>query len=129
MIDKTKQVVELIKLAKPRNVCVLLEVPADHTFDDTKINGWNVQRLDDALGDVEEGAINPSIPVTTHLVIKCPVKEGDTRILPKYAFFDRKIKLRRVLAYDIVIIKTLDNNHLVVKAPEGIDLLPFAKLD
>lgn len=129
MTDKISKVVELIKLAKPKNVCVLLEVPVDHKFGDANTDGHNVDRLDKLLGEVEEGAIDPRIPVTTHPVTKRPVKEGDVQILPQYAFFDPKIKLRSVMAYDIVIVKTLDSKHLVVKVPEGIDLLPYAKLD
>lgn len=123
MADKISKVVELIKLAKPKNVCVLVEVLASHTCEN------NVNRLDKILGVIEEGVIDPRIPVTVHLVIKRDIKEGDTQILPQYAFFDAKIKMRHVMAYDIVIIKCLDNKHLVVKVPEGIDLLPYTKLD
>lgn len=129
MAEKISKVVELIKLAKPKNVCVLLEVPVGHTFGDPDTDSRNVDRLDKILGDVEEGAIDPRIPMTTHLVIKRQVKEGDAQILPQYAFFDPKIKVRSVMAYDVVIVKCLDNKHLVVKVPEGIDLLPYAKLD
>lgn len=129
MTDKISKVVELIKLAKPKNVCVLLEVPVDHKFGDADTDCHNVGRLDKILGEVEEGAIDPRIPMTTHLVTKRAVIEGDAQILPQYAFFDPKIKLRHVMAYDVVIVKCMDNKHLVVKVPEGIDLLPYAKLD
>ena len=129
MAEKISNVVELIKLAKPKNVCVLLEVPVGHTFENVDENGRTVDRLSKILDEVEEGAIDPRIPMTTHLVIKREVKKGDAQILPQYGFFDPKIKMRSVMAYDIVIVKCLDNKHLVVKVPEGIDLLPYAKLD
>jgi hypothetical protein len=129
MTEKISKVVELIKLAKPKNVCVLLEVPADHTFGDADTDCRNVDRLDKILGEVEEGAIDPRIPMTTHLVFKRKVPEGHAQVLPVYGFIDKKIKMRSVMAYDIVIVKCLDNKHLVVKVPDGIDLLPYAKLD
>ncbi|QZA70745.1 hypothetical protein AH04_272 [Erwinia phage AH04] len=129
MTDKISKVVELIKVAKPKNVCVLLEVPVGHTFDDAKVNSRNVQRLDEILGEVEDGAVDPSIPMTCHLVTKTPVKEGHAQILPMYSFFDPKVKLRSVMVYDLVLVKCLDNKYLVMKVPEGIDLLPFAQLD
>lgn len=129
MTGKISKVAELIKLAKPKNVCVLLEVPVGHTYEDVDSNCRNVDKLSTILGEVVEGAIDPRIPMTTHLVTKRAVKEGDAEIIPQYAFFDPKIKLRHVMAYDIVIVKCLDDKHLVVKVPEGIDLLPFAQLD
>lgn len=129
MTDKITTVVGLIKLAKPKNVCVLLEVPVGHTFGDADTDCRNVDRLDKLLGIVEENAIDPRIPMTTHLVTKREIKEGDAQILPQYAFFDPKIKMRSVMAYDLVIVKCLDNKHLVVQVPEGINLLPYAKLD
>lgn len=129
MTEKISKVVELIKLAKPKNVCVLLEVPVGHTFENVDDNCRNVDRLEKILGEVEEGSIDPRIPMTTHLVIKRQIKEGDAQVLPQYAFFNPKTNLRHVMAYDVVIVKCLDNKHLVVKVPEGIDLLPYAKLD
>lgn len=129
MADKISKVVELIKLAKPKNVCVLLEVPVDHVEGVADAGAHNVPRLFEIIGDIKESEIDPRIPMTVHLVTKRPVKEGDAQILPQYAFFDPKIKLRHVMAYDVVIVKCLDNKHLVVKVPEGIDLLPYAKLD
>lgn len=129
MTDKISKVVELIKVAKPKNVCVLLEVPVGHTFGDTDTDCRNVNRLDKILGVIEESAVDPSIPMTCHLVTKTPVKEGHAQILPMYSFFDPKVKLRSVMVYDLVLVKCLDNKYLVMKVPEGIDLLPYAKLD
>lgn len=123
-------VVELIKGVKPKNVCVLLEVPEDHKFGDPGIDARNVRRIEDILDDVEkgEGPVNPSIPVNCYLVTKVKQKEGNAQILPMFAFMDDKIKWRRVNTYDLVIIKCLNNSFLVVKAPENADILPYTKL-
>lgn len=129
MTDKITTVVDLLKVAKPKNVCVLLEVPVGHTYENVDDNGRNVDRLSKILDVVEEGVIDPRIPMTTHLVMRRDVKKGDAQILPMFAFHDPKVKMRTVMTYDIVIVKCLDNKHLIVKVPEGVDLPPYTKLD
>lgn len=129
MSQLAKSLEEVLDIMEPKSISLLFEVEPGFTYDDKERNMKNVDLIDFMLGRLERGLDNPTIPIEVYLVSRVEPKEGDAQLIPTYLFVDPKTHWGKVRNADLVIIKRIDEKHVIVKVPEGIDILPYTVLE
>lgn len=122
---------KLLEIVKPKTVSVMLEVKEGHTFDDTHLNGLNVDKLDKLLWEIEshQDMVDNIPEMKTYLVYHLGNATEDAAPSPTYAFLDPKFNWDKINKTDLGIIFRLDWKIEVVHVKQGTDLVVPATLD
>ncbi|AEV89728.1 hypothetical protein OBP_291 [Pseudomonas phage OBP] len=121
-VAKITTLEELIDIAEPKSICLLLEVEHGFTYGDADRDCKNVQRIEHMLNRIESVGTKGDLEIMTFLVSRRPIPEGHAQIIPVYVFIDPKDDWSKTKSSDLTIIKRIDNKVEVAGISEEFEI-------